>query len=131
MSLVSRGLYQRECNLRQLLDSTQTFSGSMESVTGHMRLYKIRHQMNSTGRSGEAKPLSTVKRDHMASPKYKQVGGCSWARRRQRFSGLLEMELGHVEIGTVNRGLRFIFRQKPQVLLNNPQGNLPEVSRIW
>lgn len=98
--LLSQGRYLGECNLRQLVDSTQTFSGSVESVTGHMKLYK-HMKMNSTEVSGEGKPLSSVEHNYMAS-----LSVSRWRvhqlSRRQRFSGLLEIELWHMEIGTVN-----------------------------
>jgi len=60
---LSQGLYLGERNLRQLVNSTQTFPGSVESVTAHRKLYKIHHPMNSTERHGKAKPLSMVEHD--------------------------------------------------------------------
>lgn len=79
-------------------------------------------------------PQSKRKDDSMTSQEGEQVGRWERVSRKHRDSqSFWEMSYWHMEISTVT--LRFILKHtvhhKPKVLLNNSQGKLPEVLRIW
>lgn len=79
-------------------------------------------------------PQSKRKDDSMTSQEGEQVGRWERVSRKHRDpQSFWEMSYWHMEISTVT--LRFILKHtvhhKPKVLLNNSQGKLPEVLRIW